>query len=100
MGRGSAGEVAVLSTPAPDVQPGDLVYLTTLDELAGATGWIYAKALVDHEGNPGVAHYRAVDMVSDNRIAVGQSNLTRHHFPAPWPGPGSSRRRAMRRSAA
>jgi len=86
------GEVAIASTSGgtvlleeqpPDLQQGDIVYLVSGDDAAGAAGWIYAKVLVDSEGNRGVAHYRAVDMASDNRLAAQSEASSTHVFPLP-----------------
>ncbi|MDP7113114.1 MAG: hypothetical protein QGH45_14170, partial [Myxococcota bacterium] len=80
------GEVATLAEAAPALQPGDRVYLVEGYDRAGAPGWLYGKVLVDDDGQRGVAHYRAVDMASDNRLASAGSGSSTHRFPAPWPG--------------
>ena len=82
-----SGDNATLVDAAPALQPGDRVYLVEGYDRAGAPGWVYAKTLVDAGGHRGVAHYRAVDMASDNRLAAtGGSGSSTHRFPAPWPG--------------
>ena len=37
---------------------------------------------MDREGSRGVAHYRAVDMASDNRLAPLATATTQHVFPS------------------
>ena len=75
-------------------EPGDIVYvgdLWTGDEqdgdnsknLAGLTGYSFAKVLADSAGNQEVPHYKAVDIVRDNRIAPGTNSLTQHVFELP-----------------
>ncbi len=81
-----AGDTVTLAAAAPDVLPGDRVYLVEGHDRAGAAGWLYGKTLVDGDGNRGVAHFRAIDMASDNRLASGGSGSSTHRFPAPWPG--------------
>lgn len=76
------------------VQAGDLVYLgdalpPSLDDgaistaLAGAAGSTFEKTLVDPAGARHVAHYRAIDIASDNRIAPQSSATTQHAFTIP-----------------
>jgi hypothetical protein len=73
---------------------GDLVYLgdalpNSLADgnaslaLAGSAGYTFAKSLVDASGARNVPHYRAIDMVSDNRIAPGAHAMTTHSFQLP-----------------
>ncbi len=73
------------------VAPGDLVYLgdswpsEPVDggqsrHLAGGAGVTFARVLVDVAGARQVPHYRAIDMVRDNRIAPGASTTTEHGF--------------------
>jgi len=73
------------------VAPGDLVYIgdswssSPADggpsrHLAGAAGMTFARVLVDAAGERQVPHYRAIDMVRDNRIAPGASITTEHAF--------------------
>ncbi len=81
-----SGEAVRLITPAPQTQAGDRVYLCAEQDHAGAPGALFAKILVDAEGNRGVAHYRAVDVASDNRIALMGSATTTHTFPLPADG--------------
>ncbi|MCP4805721.1 MAG: hypothetical protein GY913_35895 [Proteobacteria bacterium] len=68
-------EVAVTAHPdgvqlasVPDLLAGDVVLLVGPDHHAGAPGWLFSKILVDSSGARGVAHYRAVDIASDNRL--------------------------------
>ncbi len=77
-----AGDTATLASDPPAVLPGDVVYLVGEDDQAGAAGWVYAKTLVDRDGERGVHHYRAVDVASDNRIPATGESSTRHRFPA------------------
>jgi len=79
---GIDGAVATLTGPPPALQDGDIAWLGTSDLLAGAPGWLFAKVLVDQDGNRGVAHYRATDIASDNRIAQGGSAAIEVRFPA------------------
>lgn len=76
------------------VQSGDIVFLgdaggaSILDgqasaALAGAPGYAFARVLVDPAGARGVPHFRATDMVSDNRIAPQAEATTEHRFAAP-----------------
>ena len=82
-----AGDVLTLAAPAPALQAGDIVYAVGSEaHRAGASGWIYSKALTDASGRRGVAHYRAVHVASDNRIAPGQSGSSAHLFPLPTSG--------------
>ncbi|MDP6931950.1 MAG: hypothetical protein QGG40_03500 [Myxococcota bacterium] len=75
-----------LSETPPDLQTGDRGFLGGSDDWAGAPGWLYAKVMVDSEGGRGVAHYRAVDITSDNRIAAGGDATSVHGFPLPETG--------------
>ena len=96
------GEATVVSAANGDVvldlgltvQAGDIVYLgdalpAALDDgspslsLAGAAGYTFAKTLVDPSGERHVAHYRAVDIVSDNRIPPQGARSTSHTFTVP-----------------
>jgi hypothetical protein len=49
--------------------------------LAGRAGHSFARTLLDPLGKRGVAHYRATDMRSDNRIGPGVEMSTLHQFP-------------------
>lgn len=96
------GEATVLSTSANALtlsaalptQAGDVVYLgdalpappadgATSLALAGRAGYTFARVLVDPGGVRGVPHYRAVDMISDNRIAPMAAAMTSHAFAIP-----------------
>ena len=79
-----------LRTPL-SVSPGDIVYLgeawpdTPEDgapsrHLAGMAGQSFARVLSDSRGKHQVPHYRATDMVRDNRIAPGTFALSEHVF--------------------
>ena len=76
------------------VEPGDVVYVGEalpetswegMDSLsiAGQPGYSFSKVLQDAQGNRHVPHYRAVDIVSDNRIAPGSNVRTEHQFSIP-----------------
>ena len=80
------GDTLVLSRTLDEARDGDGVVVTGTDDHAGASGWLYAKILVDAEGELGVAHYRAVDVMSDNRIGPGGTGTSEHRFPMPGPG--------------
>lgn len=95
----SAGGVSTLSA-ALDVQAGDVVLLGEAGAwppvdgaqsaaLAGSPGLSFARTLVDPSGRRGVPHYRAIDMVSDNRLAPQAQATTTHAFTVP-PGCASA----------
>lgn len=75
------GDTVWLDGPIPVTQAGDQVSLVRSEDDAGAPGWLYAKVLADASGARGVAHYRAVSIVSDNRIAPGGEGTSVHRFP-------------------
>ncbi len=88
-----AGGVLTLAT-ALALQAGDVVYLgeaevwppvdgAVASALAGSPGYSFARTLVDPLGQRGVPHYRAIDMVSDNRISPQSKAVTRHAFAIP-----------------
>jgi hypothetical protein len=60
--------------------------------IAGSAGTSFARTLVDAAGARGVPHYRAVDMVSDNRLLPGAAAQTHHAFTIP---PGCSATQAQ-----
>ena len=79
---------------ALEIQAGDRIYLGEVfpddfedgDDalyLAGKPGYAFSKVLVDSAGNRHVPHYKAVDMLSDNRIPPGQRATTQHKFEFP-----------------
>ena len=74
------GDTLTFDGAAPDLVPGDRAYVVREGDLAGAPGWLFAKVLVDAQGERGVAHYRAVGIASDNRIAAGGQASSTHHF--------------------
>jgi hypothetical protein len=76
-----SGDTVWLDGPIPVTQADDLVTLVRSGDDAGASGWLYAKVLADASGARGVAHYRAVSIVSDNRIAAGGEATSVHRFP-------------------
>ena len=68
------------------VTPGDLIYLGDASSsspkdgdpsrhLAGSAGMTFARVLVGAAGARQVPHYRAIDMVRDNRIAPGATAM-------------------------
>jgi hypothetical protein len=100
--RSPVGEATVTSAGAGSVsldasiaaKAGDIVYLgdalagQIMDgdvsrALAGRPGYTFARVLVDTKGVRGAPHYRAVDMVSDNRIAPNAAATTTHLFAIP-----------------
>ncbi len=73
-------------------QPGDMLALGAPAELAdgdparplaGAPGQVFERLLVDALGQQGVAHYRAVDIVRDNRLLPLTTTKTSHGFALP-----------------
>ena len=80
------GGVVTLDGAPPALQAGDIAYLVAGDDAAGAAGWLFAKVMVDADGDRGVAHYRAVDIASDNRLGFGGSSTSTHSFPLPAEG--------------
>lgn len=50
--------------------------------MAGLPGWGFARVLADAEGRRMVPHFRAVDVVSDNRLSPQQSWTSQHRFAA------------------
>lgn len=50
--------------------------------LAGAPGFAFARVYADKDGNLNVPSFRAVDIVSDNRIRAQESVSTQHIFAA------------------
>lgn len=51
--------------------------------LAGISGYSFARTLVDPLGRRGVPHFRAIDMVSDNRLTPLAQVMTTHAFAVP-----------------
>jgi hypothetical protein len=99
-----AGSTLTLSQPIA-TQDGDVVYLgealawppaddTSSLAIAGHAGYSFARTLVDANGARGVPHFRAVDMVSDNRLAPGVARTTTHTFAVP-PGCTSAKVEAV-----
>lgn len=90
----SVEQTIVTLDEALELEAGDVVYVGdtwTSDEedgdaskhLAGRPGYAFAKVLADSAGNQEVPHYKAVDIVRDNRIAPGTNSLTQHVFELP-----------------
>ncbi|MEP7125652.1 MAG: hypothetical protein ABJE95_32280 [Byssovorax sp.] len=88
-----SGGVVTLASPLA-LQAGDTVFLgepeawppvdgMVAPALAGAVGESFARTLVDPLGQRGIPHYRAIDMVSDNRIAPQSKATTTHAFAIP-----------------
>jgi hypothetical protein len=79
------GVAVTLDAPLPT---GDIAYLgdplpTTdgeLPRLAGSPGFAFARVLTDPGGELMVPHYRAVDVISDNRLAPQQEWTSLHRF--------------------
>ncbi len=62
---------------------GDRAYLVRGEEaLAGASGFAFARVMVDARGRPMVPHFLAVDVVSDNRLLPQQAWTSTHAFQA------------------
>ena len=80
------GGTVTLAGEPPALEAGDIAYLVDGDDAAGAAGWLFAKVMLDAEGQRGVAHYRAVDIASDNRLGFGGSSTSSHSFPLPAEG--------------
>jgi hypothetical protein len=89
----SAGGVIALDAPLA-LQPGDVLFVGEAQAwppadgaasraLAGVAGYSFARTLVDAGGKRQTPHYRAVDMVSDNRIAPLATATTTHSFAVP-----------------
>jgi hypothetical protein len=85
VGSISGGVVSLAGAP-PALEPGDIAYLVDGDDAAGLPGWLFGKITVDAGGARGVAHYRAVDIASDNRLGFGTGSTSTHVFPAPSSG--------------
>lgn len=92
----SAGTLTLDAAIAPAA--GDLVFLgeasplafvdgDPVRALAGAPGALFARVLADPNGARQVPHWRAVDVVSDNRIRPLEEAVTQHQFTIP---PGCS----------
>ncbi|MFT7622995.1 MAG: FtsP/CotA-like multicopper oxidase with cupredoxin domain, partial [Myxococcota bacterium] len=72
-----AGDLVTLSAPLP---AGDRAYRVGEGDFAGAAGFAFAKVLVDAEGTLMTPHYRAVDVVSDNRLRPQTEWVSSHAF--------------------
>jgi hypothetical protein len=71
------GETVSLSAPLP---LGDRAYRASSDAWAGLPGFAFARVLVGPDGQRMVPHFRAVDVVSDNRLLPGKSWTSNHAF--------------------
>jgi FtsP/CotA-like multicopper oxidase with cupredoxin domain len=73
----------VLDLPLPE---GDAVYLSrphrSMPDLAGAPGVAFARVMAGPDGRRMVPHYRAVDVVSDNRLLPQAEWTSTHRFAA------------------
>ena len=67
------GDLAYLGDPLP-VADGELPFL------AGAPGFAFARVLADPDGELMVPHYRAIDVVSDNRLEPQGEWTSLHSF--------------------
>jgi hypothetical protein len=91
---GVNGEAVTLDRPLP---AGDIAYrvdgvgLPADGELsrawAGAPGFAFARVMADSAGREQVAHHRAVDIRSDNRLMPQQSWTSSHTFISPCADP-------------
>jgi hypothetical protein len=72
------GDVAYLGDPIGELADGDAARA-----LAGEAGVVFARVLVDGAGARGVPHYRAIDMVRDNRLPPKVEATTTHAFALP-----------------
>ena len=88
-------EVGLVMNESMAVQEGDQVFLVTAEQmeqplvdgmssqsLVGRTGQSFAKVLIDTNGERQVPHYRAVDILRDNRIPPGSNVVLNHVFQA------------------
>jgi hypothetical protein len=50
--------------------------------VGGAPGYAFGKLLRDRAGDLAVPFFRAIDVVSDNRLPAGKTATTRHVFDA------------------
>jgi len=66
-----------------DALPASFVDGAPAQALAGASGATFARILVDPTGARGVPHFRAVDIVRDNRIRPQTTATTQHTFAIP-----------------
>jgi hypothetical protein len=82
----TAGDSVILAAAPGVLEDGDLVFIGRTDHAAGAPGWLFAKTMADAEGRRGVAHYRAVEIASDNRIAPRGEGVSQHGFAMPADG--------------
>jgi hypothetical protein len=74
-----AGDTLFLGEALPD----ELEDGSVSRHLAGTSGYTFSRVLIDSSGVRSVPHYKAVDMVSDNRIGPGENALTSHAFTLP-----------------
>lgn len=65
--------------------------------LAGTPGFAFARVLADASGTPMVPHFKAVDVVSDNRLMPGTSFTSTHTFAASCAAPTVEARLVYRR---
>jgi len=73
------GDRVFLGDPLPDELEDEL----PSRHLAGVPGYTFSRVLSDSMGIRQVPHYRATDLVSDNRIGPGENALTSHTFRLP-----------------
>lgn len=96
----TAGAGAISLEAALPLQAGDIVFLGDEEvgapvdgemakALAGAPGYAFARVMVGPGGERGVPHYKALDIVSDNRIAPQAEATSEHRFAIP-PGCGTA----------
>ncbi len=65
------------------VQTANLQDDTASSTLTGLAGQSFAKILVDADGQMQIPHYRATDIIRDNRIPPGSNVLLEHSFDLP-----------------
>ena len=86
-----------VTTDAP-IPDGDVAYRVeawsglrsegqTATTLAGAPGFAFARVMADADGARNVPHFRAVDVVSDNRLPPQASWTSQHRFASPCADP-------------
>lgn len=75
----AVGSRLMLGAPAPTGTLTEDQELPTA-ALAGAAGWVFSKLLRDRDGSIAAPFFRAVDVVSDNRIPAGATAKTEHRF--------------------
>lgn len=82
------GDEPVFDVPLPD---GDVAYLirahARMPDFAGAPGAAFARVMAGPDGTRMVPHFRAVDVVSDNRLLPQAEWTSTHRFAASCEAP-------------